>query len=124
MQLTCVVCGNTFDYEPRRGGKPVTCSPECQRARKSVKSEESRTRLTRKDVPEHLHGTATGYTQYKCGCVKCMKWAREYKQASRKAGASRCARCDRYAQAKGLCATHFREEYGITLQEHRDRAEP
>jgi hypothetical protein len=113
MELTCVVCGNTFDYTPGRGRRPATCSPECRRARKTVKSEESRTRATFKEVPVGVHGTATGYTQYKCSCPKCSKWAREYKARGR----ARC-HCGLYAQARGLCAAHFHETYGITTREY------
>jgi hypothetical protein len=83
VQRSCAVCGKPFDYEPRPGRPPVTCSPECQRTRKTRKSEESRSRVAAKECPPDKHGTSTGYTQYKCGCTKCTRWARLYKQERR-----------------------------------------
>lgn len=79
----CLVCGREFTYEPRPGRPPVTCSPECQRTRKTRKSEESRLRAEDEGCPEHLHGTSTGYSHYRCSCFKCTAWARNYKQTRR-----------------------------------------
>jgi hypothetical protein len=33
---------------------------------------------------------------------------------------SRCHQCDRAAQVHGLCATHFKAEYGITVHAYRN----
>jgi hypothetical protein len=86
VQLTCPVCGEQFDYEPRPGRPPVTCGSEhCRRARKNRKSEESRRRAMNKDCPPDKHGTATGYGHYRCGCPKCSEWSRLYTQQRRKA---------------------------------------
>ena len=77
MQLTCPVCKKTFEYLPRPGRPPVTCgSEDCRRARKSVRSEESRRRAMNRECPPDKHGTATGYTYYKCGCNLCSRWSR------------------------------------------------
>ena len=75
MERICVVCRQSFDYEPKPGRPPVTCFPDCQRARKTVKTEESRTRHAAQDCPLDKHGTATGYTFYKCDCSLCTRWA-------------------------------------------------
>lgn len=84
MQLTCPVCHEDFEYEPKPGRPPVTCGKEeCRRARKTAKSEESRNRAAAKDCPPDKHGTATGYTFYKCDCTDCSRWARLYKQERR-----------------------------------------
>ena len=87
MQLTCPVCGQTFEHLPKPvGGKPpLTCSEDCRRARKNRKSEESRRRAMNRECPDDKHGTATGYTFYKCSCTKCSRWARLDKQKRRAA---------------------------------------
>ena len=85
-ERSCAVCGLTFEFEPRPGRPPMTCSPDCQRARKSAQTEESRTRHASLDVPDDKHGTATGYTFYKCDCDECARWARLYKQERRTGG--------------------------------------
>lgn len=85
------MCGREFDYEPKPGRPPVTCSPECQRKRKSSKSEESRDRHAHRKCPPDKHGTSTGYTWYKCDCAKCRRWARDDKRARRAATRSETA---------------------------------
>jgi hypothetical protein len=75
---TCVVCGGEFAYEPKPGRPPVTCSPECQREHKARRG------ATRKCPPDK-HGTATGYSWYKCDCAKCRHWARDYQRTRRSA---------------------------------------
>jgi hypothetical protein len=83
----CAQCGRDFEWEPTgRGGRPpLTCSPECQTARLTHQKEASRGRFANQPVPLEYHGTATGYFNYKCGCRKCTKWARDYKQERREA---------------------------------------
>jgi hypothetical protein len=89
VQLTCPVCGTEFEYEPRPGRPPVTCGKEdCRRSRKTRKTEESRRRAVARGCPDDLHGTATGYSWYKCGCAKCNEWSRldmQERRAKRKA---------------------------------------
>lgn len=80
----CAECGTTFDWQPP-GRAPMTCSPECQRVRKTRQSEESRQRAAKKGCPPDKHGTSTGYSHYKCDCEKCLQWARNYKQHRREA---------------------------------------
>ena len=75
----CVVCGTKFDWIGGHGRAPITCSPECQRKRKTRKSEESRQRAAKRGCPPDKHGTSTGYSHFKCDCHLCSKWAREYK---------------------------------------------
>ena len=80
----CLVCGVGFYPPAGRGRPPEPCSPECTEKRKSEKRKEAQERAAKRGVvPAHAHGTSTGYTYYKCPCVICKKWAREYKQSQR-----------------------------------------
>lgn len=80
----CLVCGRDFQPPAGRGRPPETCSPEHAAVRKRQHREESRQRaIQRGTIPPEAHGTSTGYTYYKCPCVRCRKWAREYKQDRR-----------------------------------------
>jgi hypothetical protein len=83
MTRQCAVCGRDFAYEPKPGRPPMTCSPECARTRKNAQSERSREALAAGGCPPEAHGTATGYTVYKCGCPKCSRWQRLYMQRRR-----------------------------------------
>jgi hypothetical protein len=88
MLLTCVVCRNEFEYTSRPGRPPITCgSPECRRARKTEKTLAARKRLRPEDCPPDYHGTSTGYNEYGCGCPKCARWARTYRQQRRREAA-------------------------------------
>lgn len=79
----CLVCGTEFDWEPQPGRVPKTCSEDCRRTRKTQQSEQSRQRAAARGCPDHLHGTSTGYSHYKCDCTKCTTWARGYKRKRR-----------------------------------------
>lgn len=84
MKFQCVTCGNDYDWEPHPDHRRSnTCSQECRRIRKNVKNEEARQRAVVRGCPADKHGTATGYTHFKCGCPLCKQWAREYKRARR-----------------------------------------
>lgn len=83
----CLVCGRGFEGPTGRGRPPETCSPECGIKRKRQQRAESRQRAENRAIPDHLHGTSTGYTYYKCTCSLCRKWSREYQQARREAAA-------------------------------------
>ena len=63
----------------------MTCSPECHKASRARQTGESRNRTANRKVPPGFHGTSTGYTNYKCGCPKCRRWARDYRQTRRAA---------------------------------------
>lgn len=80
----CVVCGNTFTYEARRGTPPVTCSPECKKARKTQTNLAWRKTAV---IPDHLHGTVQGYVTYGCGCERCRgahaAYHRNYEQRTK-----------------------------------------
>lgn len=81
----CLVCGVALPPPTGRGQPPKTCSPECAATRKREQREESRQRAQNKVIPDHVHGTSTGYTYYGCTCERCRKWAREYMQDRRDA---------------------------------------
>ncbi|GAA2553747.1 hypothetical protein GCM10010409_31080 [Mycolicibacterium diernhoferi] len=83
----CLVCGRKFAAPTTRGRPPETCSPEHAAVRKTVQRTESRDRAIERGISDDhdLHGTSTGYTYYGCRCNRCRRWAREYKQAQRKA---------------------------------------
>lgn len=80
----CVQCGQPFTFTARRGTQPITCSPQCGRARKTKVAAERR-RTT--PIPDHVHGTVSGYTDYNCPCTPCKEaWAeyqREYRRRDR-----------------------------------------
>jgi hypothetical protein len=82
----CAVCGTEFEHPARQGRVPKTCSPGCARTRKTRQTEESRTRTAARVCPDDKHGTATGYSNYRCGCTECSKWARKYKAERRATG--------------------------------------
>ena len=87
----CAVCGRDFEYQAKAGRPPMTCSPDCARIRKNRQSEQSREALAAGGCPPDEHGTANGYTLYKCPCSKCSRWQRLYMQdrrAKRKAKVS------------------------------------
>jgi hypothetical protein len=46
-------------------------------------NEESRQRAVARGCPPEKHGTVTGYSQYKCTCIRCRKWASEYQKQRR-----------------------------------------
>lgn len=81
MTRQCAVCGREFDYAAKPGRPPVTCSPECARKRKNRQSGVNWG--ASRECPPEAHGTATGYNTYHCGCAKCSRWARLYKQGHR-----------------------------------------
>ena len=83
MERQCLVCHQTFEW-PGRGRPSETCSQECHRQRKNVQREETRQRAVARGCPDHLHGTSTGYSHYRCSCAVCKLWARTYKQSQRK----------------------------------------
>jgi hypothetical protein len=84
MDRQCLVCHRPFQW-PGRGRPPETCSQECHRLRKNTQREETRQRAVARGCPANMHGTSSGYTHYKCTCVKCRLWARTYKQGRRRA---------------------------------------
>lgn len=88
----CAECGKQFEWNSgllgNRGRAPMTCSPACALTRKTRQSEQSRQRASKRGCPPDKHGTSTGYSYYQCGCTKCTKWAREYKQHRRKVQAA------------------------------------
>ena len=61
------------------------CSPECRRKRKASQDKARRTAVAKRPCPPDKHGTATGYTDYKCGCDDCRRWARDDQRARRAA---------------------------------------
>lgn len=79
----CLVCGNPFSIENTRGRPPKVCSAACRAERKNTQREESRERAAARGCPPDQHGTSTGYTHFKCPCVKCRRWARNYQQSRR-----------------------------------------
>lgn len=85
----CAECGKEFEWNSgilgRTGRAPMTCSPDCQRARKTRQSEQSRQRAAKRGCPPDKHGTSTGYSHYKCDCSLCSRWARQYKAQRRRA---------------------------------------
>ena len=85
MLLVCAVCRKEFEHQPRPGRPPVTCgSEECRRTRKTLKTIQSNRRVHNTECPPDKHGTASGYTQYRCGCPKCSEWARLYQRQRRR----------------------------------------
>lgn len=49
--------------------------PECRRGNLLRKQESDRRRASR-PVPDHVHGTENGYTNYSCRCRRCKdNWA-------------------------------------------------
>ena len=85
-QRQCVICKQLFDYPPRPGRPPVTCSDKCARIRRNKKSYESRARAEDKGCPPEAHGTSSGYSHYRCSCNDCRRWARTYKSQRREKG--------------------------------------
>ena len=79
----CLVCGRTFTPAPVRGRPTQTCSQRCRATRKTQQRTQSRQRAMARGCPDHLHGTASGYTDYKCPCTKCRAWARHYQRGRR-----------------------------------------
>lgn len=78
-ERTCVICGRPFTYER---GRPLTCGPECWRKRKTQVAAERRQAVV--EIPDHVHGTVEGYTNYKCNCEACREantaYHREYRR--------------------------------------------
>jgi hypothetical protein len=85
--LICTVCGKEYEDDPTAPGRRprVTCgAPECRRARKHRKTQESNRRTHNTECPPDKHGTGVGYTLYRCGCPECSRWAREYQRERRR----------------------------------------
>lgn len=81
----CVVCGYLFIWTPQPNRRRSnTCSPRCRDARRRQKNEESRQRAVARGCPPDKHGTATGYSHFKCTCARCRKWASSYQQERRR----------------------------------------
>lgn len=82
---TCVVCAKEYQWTPQPGSRrSKTCSEECRRRRHIQMNEKSRQRAVARGCPPDKHGTATGYSHYKCVCIRCRKWASEYKKEQRR----------------------------------------
>lgn len=82
---TCLVCGTELQPPAGRGRPTETCSPEHAAIRRRQLRETSRQKAIKRGIPadSNVHGTSTGYTYYKCPCIRCLKWAREYKASQR-----------------------------------------
>ena len=82
---TCVVCEKEYQWTPQPGRRrSKNCSTECRRIRHLQMNEESRQRAVARGCPPDKHGTVSGYSQYKCTCTLCRKWASEYKKERRR----------------------------------------
>lgn len=79
----CTVCGRDLGPPTTRGRPTTVCSARCTSIRKTVQREQSRQRAVQRGCPPDKHGTCTGYTQYRCSCLKCMAWSRNYKATQR-----------------------------------------
>lgn len=80
---TCVICGNEFPDHTGMGRPPVTCSADCKSKRKQEQRETAIARAKERGIPDSEHGTANGYTFYKCPCAKCRGWSAAYQAARR-----------------------------------------
>ena len=66
--MTCVECGKEFSRDPFTGRPKITCSLACHKKRRYQQLLKWRAKT---DCPEHMHGTITGYTSYRCDCARC-----------------------------------------------------
>jgi hypothetical protein len=69
IKLTCPACGQIFErflryvrLKQSAGVKNLFCSRSCR----------VRVPLYEKGVPDHVHGTANGYSYWRCRCQKCL----------------------------------------------------
>lgn len=105
MDSTCIVCGVSFETTTRARAK--TCSEECRRKKQHATNEASRKRAAERGCPPDKHGTAMGYTRYRCTCERCKEWSRQ-NQAQRRAK----AREKRLAAVAGQLWIEFTDSSG------------
>ena len=72
---SCVICGRQFTTT---GPTAITCSTECWWKNKKQQIYRRRQQRAAAPIPEHLHGTLTGYTDYLCRCDACKQANADY----------------------------------------------